>query len=99
MDLVSIKKIETAEQYEAVCARVDELISEASKKGMLESEYDNEYTREIGRLSRLGAMYENEYMAFEYLKVGAKVIGDVGFSKASYRVSAPLLKTKRKVFA
>ena len=72
MDLKKLEKIETAEEYNAVCIRVDELINEASGKGLLESEYDNEYTREIGRLSRLGAIYEDEYMVFEHLKVRKK---------------------------
>ena len=72
MDLANIKKIETEEQYEAIRVRVDELIREASEKGLLESEYDNEYTREIGRLSFLGAIYENEYMKFEHLKIRKK---------------------------
>jgi hypothetical protein len=60
VDLKNIKKIDTEELYEAVRIRVDELITEASEKGLLESDYDNEYTREIGRLSYLGAMYEND---------------------------------------
>jgi len=72
MDLKDISKVETEEQYEAVRVRINELIREASEKGMLESEYDNEYTREIGRLSYMGAVYENEYMQFEYLKVKKK---------------------------
>ena len=69
MELENLKKIETAEQYNAVCVRVDELICEASEKSLLEPEYNNEYTREIGRLSRLGAIYEDEYMAFKHIKV------------------------------
>ena len=72
MDLKGIKKIETAEQYDAVCFRVGELIGGASKKWLLESKYDNEYTREIGRLSSLGAIYEDEYMTFEHIKVEKK---------------------------
>ena len=72
MDLKNIVSIETREQYESVCVRVDELIREASEKGLLESEYDNEYTREIGRLSRLGAIYENDYMEFKHIKVRKK---------------------------
>ena len=72
MNFENIKKIETEEQYEAVRTRVNELIQEASEKGLLESEYDNEYTREIGRLSYLGAIYENEYMQFEHIKVRKK---------------------------
>ena len=69
MDLKNLRKIETTEQYNAVCFRVDELIHEASEKGLLESEFDNEYTREIGRLSRLGAIFEDEYMTFKHIKV------------------------------
>ena len=72
MDFENIKRVETEEQYEAVRVRVDELIREASEKGMLESDYDNEYTREIGRLSYLGALYENEYMKFKHLKIRKK---------------------------
>ena len=72
MNLDNIKKIETPEQYEAVRIRVDEPIREASEKGLLESEYDNEYTREIGRLSYLGAIYENEYMKFKHIKLRKK---------------------------
>ena len=72
MELKDIKKVETEEQYEAVRVRVNELVREASEKGMLESEYDNEYTREIGRLSYMGAVYGNEYMQFEHLKVREK---------------------------
>ena len=33
---------------------------------------DNEYIREIGRLSILGAEYENRYMESKYLKVRKK---------------------------
>jgi len=72
MDLANINEIKTAEQYEAVRVRVDELIREASEKGLLESEYDNEYTREIGRLSYMGAIYENEYIEFKHIKVRKK---------------------------
>jgi antitoxin component HigA of HigAB toxin-antitoxin module len=73
MNLKNLTEIKTAEQYEAVCERVDELINEASEKGLLESDYDNEYTREIGRLSRMGSIYEDEYMVFENIKVNKKL--------------------------
>jgi hypothetical protein len=72
MDLKNIKKVETEEQYESVRVRIDELIKEATEKGLLESDADNEYTREIGRLSYLGAIYENEYVKFEHIKVRKK---------------------------
>jgi antitoxin component HigA of HigAB toxin-antitoxin module len=69
MDLNTLKKVETAEQYEAVRERVNALINEATEKGMLEPDADNEYTREIGRLSYLGAIYENEHMSFKHIAV------------------------------
>ena len=72
MELKELKKVETREQYDAVRARVDELINEATEKGMLESDFDNEYIREIGRFGILGAQYENEYIQFKYLKVRKK---------------------------
>jgi antitoxin component HigA of HigAB toxin-antitoxin module len=72
MDLTALKKIETARQYEAVRSRLDKLIREATEKGLLEPEADNEYTREIGRLSYLGAIYENEYIPFRHLAVRKK---------------------------
>lgn len=72
MDLKEIKKVETREQYDAVCLRVDELIKEGTENGMLESDADNEYTREIGRLGRLGAQYETDYYPFTVLKVRKK---------------------------
>jgi hypothetical protein len=72
MDLKTIKKVETREQYDAVRLRVDELIKEATEKEMLESDADNEYIREIGRLGILGARYENEYYSFKCLNVRKK---------------------------
>jgi hypothetical protein len=73
MDLKTIERVETTEQYKAVRAKVNELIVEATEKGVLESEADNEYTQEIGRLSRLGARYETEHIAFKHIKVKKKI--------------------------
>ena len=72
MDLKALEKVETREQYDAVRLRVDELIKEATEKGMLESDADNDYTREIGRLGRMGAQYETDYYPFTVLKVRKK---------------------------
>jgi antitoxin component HigA of HigAB toxin-antitoxin module len=69
MNLDSLKRIDTAEQYEAVRERVNTLINEATLKGLLEPDMENEYTREIGRLSSMGAIYENEHMTFRYIAV------------------------------
>jgi hypothetical protein len=77
MDLKNLTKIETEAQYKAVYERMDELINEATEKGLLESDYDNEYTREIGRLSRIGSIYEDEYMTFEHINSPLGVDADL----------------------
>lgn len=55
-------KLITRKQYDEVKARVEHLIAEATQKGMLEPDMDNEYTREIALLSQQMAVYEDEYL-------------------------------------
>lgn len=57
-----MKKLTTRKQYDEVKARVEQLISEATQKGMLEPEMDNVYTQEIALLSQQMAEYEDEYL-------------------------------------
>jgi len=57
-----MEKIETREKYDEVKAKVEQLIAEATAKGLLESDVDNVYTREISILSKLMAEYEDEYL-------------------------------------
>lgn len=54
--------ITTQEQYNKVRAQIEGLIHEATAKGMLKPDADNEYTQEIGRLAKLTAEYEDKYM-------------------------------------
>ena len=56
------KKLTTRQEYDEMKAVVEALISEATEKGMLEPEIDNEYTRLISELCKLLATYEDEYM-------------------------------------
>jgi antitoxin component HigA of HigAB toxin-antitoxin module len=56
------KKLTTRQEYDETKAKVDALIAEATAKGMLEPEMDNEYTRQISDLSKQMAQYEDEYM-------------------------------------
>ena len=56
------KKLTTRQEYDMTKAKVETLISEATAKGLLESDMDNEYTREIANLSKLMAQYEDEYL-------------------------------------
>lgn len=52
-------KITTRKQYDKVKEKVDLLIAEATEKGMLEPDMDNDYTREIARLSQQMALFED----------------------------------------
>ena len=56
-----IKKLTTRQEYDETKAIVEALITEATEKGMLEPEMDNEYTRKISDLSKQMAQYEDEY--------------------------------------
>ena len=56
------KKLTTRQEYDEVKAIVEALIAEATAKGMLEPDVDNEYTRQIAELSKQMAQYEDEYM-------------------------------------
>ena len=55
--------ITSQEQYNEVRAQLENLIREATEKGMLESDADNEYTQKIGELARLTATYEDQFMS------------------------------------
>lgn len=57
-----MEKLTTRSQYDEAKARVEQLIAEATQKGMLEPDMDNAYTQEIAILSRLMADYEDEYL-------------------------------------
>ena len=55
-------KLTTRKQYDDAKARVEQLIAEATRMGMLEPNMDNEYTQEIALLSKQMAAYEHEYL-------------------------------------
>ena len=57
-----MEKLSTNKQYDEVKARVEQLIAEATAKGLLEPDMDNDYTREISLLSQQMAAYEDEYL-------------------------------------
>ena len=56
------KKLTTRKEYDETKVKVETLIAEATGKGLLEPDMDNEYTRQIAELSKLMAQYEDEYM-------------------------------------
>ena len=55
-----MEKITTRKQYDEVKVRVNQLIAEATQKGMLEPDMDNAYTQEITLLSKQMAEFEDE---------------------------------------
>lgn len=57
-----MEKLTTRKQYDAAKAKVEQLIAEATEKGMLEPDMDNKYTQEISRLSKQMAAYEDDYL-------------------------------------
>lgn len=62
-------KITSQADYNKVKDQVEELINEATVKGMLEPEMDNNYTRKIAELSRDMADYEDNYLGLQTLRV------------------------------
>ena len=63
----NIGRITTHQEYDLLLGNLESLIQTATQGGYLsEQNADNEYTREIGRLSRLCALYENEFMTFDF---------------------------------
>ena len=63
------KKITTQREYDDVRERVEQLINEATQKGMIEPEMDNEYTREIAQLSKMMADYEDNCLGLQTLRI------------------------------
>ena len=58
-----ITRITTDEEYALLKSHVNALIYEATTNGYLsEHDADNEFTREIARLGKIGALYETEVL-------------------------------------
>lgn len=72
-----MKKLTSREQYDAVKSRVEQLIAEATRKGLLESENDNAYTREIAALSQQMAQYEDEVLNVLPLRQKSPLIASI----------------------
>ena len=60
-------QITNQKEYNLLVEHLELLIQTATREGYLsEQNADNEYTRQIGKLSRLCARYENEFMTFDF---------------------------------
>jgi HTH-type transcriptional regulator/antitoxin HigA len=72
-----MEKLTTRKQYDEVKAEVERLIAEATEKGMLEPDIENEYTLKISELSKLMADYEDEYLNIVPLKKKTPLIESI----------------------
>lgn len=72
-----MEKLTTRKQYDEVKARVESLIAEATTKGMLEPNMDNEYTQEIALLSKQMSVYEDEYLNILPLRQKSPLIASI----------------------
>ena len=77
MKRCNILTIQSKKQYHEVRTCFNELIKEATQKGLLEPEMDNEYIREIGRLAKLSAKYEEEYLYVNPLSIKNPLILEI----------------------
>ena len=72
-----MEKLTTRKQYDDVKARVEQLIAEATRKGMLEPDMDNAYTQEIALLSQQMSDYEDEYLNILPLRQKSPLIASI----------------------
>lgn len=72
-----MQKITTQEKYDKIKQQVESLINEATQKGMLEPDMDNEYTRKIAELSREMAEYEDEDLGLQTLRVKSPLVRSI----------------------
>lgn len=71
------KKVTTRKEYDDVKQKVEQLIAEATSKGMLEPDMDNDYTREVAELSKQMAAYEDTYMNITPLREKSPLIRSI----------------------
>lgn len=65
--LENVTRITTQQEYELLKEYIEKLTGEATEKGLLsDSDSGNAYRKEIGRLAKIGAQYENEFMSFSF---------------------------------
>ena len=99
-----ISRIDSRELFEKISAHVDKLIVEATKNGsLINQEADNVYIREIGRLGRLCAEYESNYLQFEHIRFKSPLLVCIEkeFAKRSIkqRQAATLLNVKESTLS
>ena len=64
----NVTRLTAKTEYDMLSLHLEDLIKEATEGGFLADPEENEYIREIARLSALGGMYESEFMTFSFSK-------------------------------
>jgi len=72
-----MEKLKNRTEYDEAKSRVENLIAEATAKGMLEPDMDNAYTQEIALLSKQMAAYEDEYLNILPLRKKSPLIASI----------------------
>lgn len=72
-----MNKLTTRKQYDEAKARVEQLIAEATRQGLLEPDMDNFYTQEIALLSKQMAAFEDEYLNILPLRQKSPLIASI----------------------
>ncbi|MBQ9187215.1 MAG: hypothetical protein IJ144_05260 [Prevotella sp.] len=72
-----MEKLRTRKQYDDAKARVEQLIDEATQKGLLEPDMDNEYTQEIALLSKQMADFEDHILNILPLRKKSPLIATI----------------------
>ena len=70
-------KFTNRKQYDEAKVRVEQLIAEATRLGMLEPGMDNTYTQDIALLSKQMAAYEDEYLNILPLRQKSPLIASI----------------------
>ncbi|MEI6755116.1 MAG: helix-turn-helix transcriptional regulator [Paludibacter sp.] len=101
---IDITEIHTTELFKQVSEYTDALINEATANGSLEEQgADNEYTREIGRVGRMCADYESNYLKFQHLKFKSPLVisieNEMEKRHIKQRQTAELLDVKESTFS
>jgi hypothetical protein len=72
-----VTRITSRIEYDLLSMHLEDLIKEAIAGGYLSDPDENDYTREIARLTALGGMYETDFMTFSFSKPRASVQREV----------------------
>lgn len=100
----NLTEITDKKTFERVRTYYEDVIKYATEKGYLKnSETDNKYTREIGRIGVMIADYESIYLHFKHLKVKSPLIVSIEKQmqkkELNQREAAKLLEVKENTLS